>query len=56
MEDVVFENPDGSRAAVVVNSSDSARKFSVTESGSSLAYELPAGAVATFTWPGEPAG
>nr|WP_258396262.1 glycoside hydrolase family 30 beta sandwich domain-containing protein [Streptomyces sp. Amel2xB2] len=56
VEDVVFENPDGSRAAVVVNSSDSTRKFSVTESGSSLAYELPAGAVATFTWPGEPAG
>lgn len=56
VEDVVFENPDGSRAAVVLNSADSARKFSVTESGHSLAYELPAGAVATFTWPGTPAG
>lgn len=56
VEDVVFENPDGSRAAVVLNSADSARKFSVTESGHSLAYELPAGAVATFTWPAAPAG
>nr|WP_240968830.1 glycoside hydrolase family 30 beta sandwich domain-containing protein [Streptomyces sp. HNM0575] len=56
VEDVVFENPDGSRAAVVLNSAGSARKFSVTESGHSLAYELPAGAVATFTWPAAPAG
>jgi glucosylceramidase len=56
VEDVVFENPDGSRAAVVLNSSDSARKFSVTESGHSLEYELPAGAVATFTWPAAPTG
>ncbi|WP_314174425.1 glycoside hydrolase family 30 protein [Streptomyces winkii] len=56
VEDVVFENPDGSRAAVVLNSAESARKFSVTESGRSLAYELPAGAVATFTWPAAPAG
>lgn len=56
VEDVVFENPDGSRAAVVLNSADSARKFSLTESGRSLSYELPAGAVATFTWPGAPTG
>ncbi|OEU91640.1 glycosyl hydrolase [Streptomyces abyssalis] len=56
VEDVVFENPDGSRAAVVLNSAGSPRKFSVTEAGRSLAYELPAGAVATFTWPGAPTG
>lgn len=56
VEDVVFENPDGSRAAVVLNSADSARTFSVTEAGRSLEYELPAGAVATFTWPGKPTG
>lgn len=56
IEDVVFENPDGSRAAVVLNSAEDARKFSVTESGQSLVYELPAGAVATFTWPGAPTG
>ena len=56
VENVVFENPDGSRAAVVLNSTGSAQTFSVTEAGSSLAYELPAGAVATFTWPGAPTG
>ncbi|MCH6163351.1 glycosyl hydrolase [Streptomyces sp. M600PL45_2] len=56
VENVVFENPDGSRAAVVLNSAGSPRKFSVTESGHSLAYELPAGAVATFTWPAAPTG
>ncbi|MFC7303121.1 glycoside hydrolase family 30 beta sandwich domain-containing protein [Streptomyces monticola] len=54
LQNVTFENPDGERVSVVVNASDSTRKFSVTESGRSLAYELPAGAVATFTWPGAP--
>jgi glucosylceramidase len=56
VEDVAFENPDGSRAAVVLNSSDAAKTFSVTEAGKSLKYELPAGAVATFTWSGAPTG
>jgi glucosylceramidase len=54
VQNVVFENPDGSRAAVVLNAADGARTFSVTENGASLRYELPAGAVATFTWPGAP--
>ena len=54
LQNVVFENPDGSRAAVVVNATDGTRKFSVTESGKSAEYELPAGAVATFNWPGAP--
>ncbi|POX36126.1 glycosyl hydrolase, partial [Streptomyces sp. Ru73] len=56
VQDVVFENPDGSRAAVVLNATGSARTFSVTESGRSLRYELPAGAVATFRWSGAPTG
>ncbi|MHA4816064.1 glycoside hydrolase family 30 protein [Streptomyces aculeolatus] len=55
VQNVVFENPDGSRAAVVLNATGGARTFSVTENGASLTYELPAGAVATFTWPGAPA-
>ncbi|MGW7520148.1 glycoside hydrolase family 30 protein [Streptomyces sp. NPDC054796] len=56
VQNVAFENPDGSRAAVVLNATDSARAFSVTESGRSLTYRLPAGAVATLTWPGAPTG
>lgn len=55
LQNVTFENPDGERVSVVVNAADAARTFSVTESGRSLTYELPAGAVATFTWPGAPA-
>ncbi|MFG3256039.1 glycoside hydrolase family 30 beta sandwich domain-containing protein [Streptomyces sp. NPDC048172] len=54
VQNVVFENPDGSRAAVVLNPTDETRRFSVTEGGKSAEYELPAGAVATFTWSGVP--
>jgi len=52
IEDVAFQNPDGSTALIVLNSNtSSASTFGVTESGSSFNYTLPAGAVATFTWP-----
>lgn len=54
VQNVTFENPDGSRASVVLNASDSAQTFSLTENGKSLEYELPAGAVATFDWSGAP--
>jgi len=54
VQNVTFENPDGSRASVVLNDARTARTFSITENGRSLSYELPAGAVATFTWPGPP--
>ncbi|WP_060887888.1 RICIN domain-containing protein [Streptomyces caniscabiei] len=52
VENVAFENPDGSRAAFVVNTATSAQQFSLTDNGKSLAYTLPAGAVATFVWDG----
>ncbi|MFE8990693.1 RICIN domain-containing protein [Streptomyces collinus] len=52
VRNVAFENPDGSRAAFVVNTSTSAQQFSLTGNGKSLAYTLPAGAVATFVWDG----
>lgn len=54
VRNVTFENPDGSRAAYVVNSASSAQTFSLTDGGKSLSYTLPAGAVATFVW--EPDG
>ncbi|MFC9177349.1 RICIN domain-containing protein [Streptomyces sp. NPDC057107] len=52
VQNVAFQNPDGTRAAVVVNTASGAQRFSLTDNGRSLAYTLPAGAVATFTWDG----
>ena len=52
IEDVAFQNPDGSTALIVLNSNTSSSStFGVDENGSSFNYTLPAGAVATFTWP-----
>ncbi|AEY85461.1 putative glycosyl hydrolase [Streptomyces hygroscopicus subsp. jinggangensis 5008] len=58
VQNVAFENPDGSRAAYVVNTSGGSQRFSLTDAGRSLAYTLPAGAIATFVWSstGTPAG
>ncbi|BAJ32484.1 MULTISPECIES: RICIN domain-containing protein [Kitasatospora] len=56
LQDVAFLNPDGSRGAVVLNATGSAQHFSISDGGRSLVYDLPAGAVATFTWPGAPTG
>ncbi|SOD60680.1 glucosylceramidase [Streptomyces zhaozhouensis] len=50
LQNVVFENPDGTRVAYVVNTSGTARDFSLTDDGASLTDALPAGAVATYTW------
>lgn len=52
VQNVAFENPDGSRAAFVANTATSAQHFSLTDNGKSLAYTLPVGAVATFVWNG----
>ncbi|MEU2248356.1 RICIN domain-containing protein [Streptomyces sp. NPDC019224] len=56
VENVAFQNPDGTRAAYVVNSATSAQRFSLTDNGKSLVYTLPAGAVATFVWSGTDGG
>jgi glucosylceramidase len=57
VEDVAFRNPDGSTALVVENSDTSnSHTFGVSENGQSFSYTLPAGAVATFTWPTAPTG
>ncbi|WP_432024609.1 RICIN domain-containing protein [Streptomyces parvus] len=52
VQNVAFQNSDGSRAAVVVNTASGSQQFSLTDNGRSLVYTLPAGAVATFTWDG----
>jgi glucosylceramidase len=52
IDDVAFQNPDGSTALIVLNSDTSnAHSFNVAENGQSFTYSLPAKAVATFTWP-----
>ena len=55
VEDVAFRNPDGSTALIVLNSDTAnAHTFGVSENGNNFSYTLPAGAVATFTWPTAP--
>lgn len=56
VENVAFQNPDGSRAAYVVNTASGAQQFSLSDNGKSLVYTLPAGAVATFVWNGTDGG
>jgi glucosylceramidase len=50
IEDVAFQNPDGSIVLLVLNSASSAGAFTVSSIGQSFNYTLPAGAVATFSW------
>ena len=50
IEDVAFQNPDGSLVLFVLNSASSAGTFTVSSQGQTFNYTLPAGAVATFEW------
>ncbi|MGD1081334.1 MAG: glycoside hydrolase family 30 beta sandwich domain-containing protein [Candidatus Sulfotelmatobacter sp.] len=50
IEDVAFQNPDGSIVLLVLNSATSAGTFTVSFQGQSFNYTLPAGALATFSW------
>ena len=50
IEDVAFQNADGSVVLLVLNSASSTGTFTVTYKGESFNYTLPAGAVATFEW------
>jgi len=50
IEDVAFQNPDGSIALLVLNSGSSNGNFTVSWNGQTFTYSLPAGAVATFEW------
>jgi len=53
---VAFLNPDGSKALVVFNDSDSTQSFQVQWGNQSFAYMLPSLAGATFTWAGTQGG
>ena len=50
IEDVAFQNPDGSIVLLVLNSASNAGTFTVSSKGRSFNYTLPAGALATFSW------
>ena len=50
IEDVAFQNPDGSIVLLVLNSSGSTGSFTVSWKNQIFTYSLPAGAVATFQW------
>jgi glucosylceramidase len=52
LEDVAFQNPDGSVVLLVLNSSGSSLSFNIAWKGEFASYKLPAGGVATFTWRG----
>jgi glucosylceramidase len=53
---VAFENPDGSTALVVFNSSSSSQTFNVQWGKQSFPYTLPGAAASTFTWTGTVSG
>lgn len=52
LENVAFQNPDGSIVLVVLNSSASALTFNIAWHSEFASYKLPAGGVATFVWQG----
>ncbi|MFG3236435.1 RICIN domain-containing protein [Streptomyces antibioticus] len=56
VQNVTFQNPDNSFATFVVNTAAGAQRFSLTEGGKTLAYTLPASAVATIVWTGGTTG
>ena len=50
IEDVAFQNPDGSIVLFVMNSNGSTQAFTVGWKGTTFNYALPAQSVATFEW------
>jgi glucosylceramidase len=50
IEDVAFQNPDGSTVLLVLNSASTTATFTVSFKNQSFTYTLPAGALATYSW------
>jgi glucosylceramidase len=50
LDDVAFENPDGSRVLVAYNGSTAPIAFGVQNDGRYFSYTLQAGATGTFVW------
>jgi glucosylceramidase len=52
IDNVAFRDPDGTIVLVAVNTNTSAaQSFQVSYDGSTFGYSMPAGSMATFTWP-----
>lgn len=50
LENVAFQNPDGSRVVLVCNRSKDEKTFQVNEGDRSFGYTLPAESAVTFKW------
>lgn len=50
IENVAFQNPDGTKVLIAYNSGDSTETFSVADGTESFEYTLKAGNALTFTW------
>ena len=50
LDDVAFQNPDGSMVLVAYNNSSSPTTFAVDSGGRYFTYTLPGFAMTTFTW------
>jgi glucosylceramidase len=50
LDDVAFQNPDGSRVLLAFNSARRAVAFAVKDAGAYFRYRLAPGATATFVW------
>ncbi len=50
IENVAFQNPDGSLVVLALNNASSSQTFKVVWNGQAFSYTLPAGAVGTFKW------
>ena len=53
VEDVAFQNPDGSTVLVAHNENDNAQAFAVQEGQQRFTYTLPGDSLATFVWKGD---
>ncbi len=51
LEDVAFQNPDGTQVVVATAHDGQSHKAIVSEGGRSISYTVPDGATATFVWP-----
>ncbi len=51
---VAFENPDGTRVLIVLNAASHDQRVAVSERSRSFHAVVPAGALATLSWPGRP--
>jgi glucosylceramidase len=54
LEDVAFQNPDGSIVLLVLNSGEGTAQFNIGWRGQFATYKLASGTAATFVWNGAP--